>query len=237
MTHGSVGTDFRRWFEGSKVVDLNGGPLVVYRGEHGRSNQSAGFHSRLGSLTFGDRQTAAHYAQHPNHVGDTPIQPRIYAAYVAVKNPFLNEPHDPFVELSMIEAALGYRAATRIAVKFEHWVMRTSPWTAGEIQSPSVRSFLASKPDGLARLYFQAFPYFDDVEEVARLKEAGFDGAICGGAGANAGEMEVRVFDASSIWMLDPNRPQSEIRHSTASPRPPIHLLNNRSSEHAARSG
>lgn len=83
--------------------------------------------------------------------------------------------------------------------------MRTAPWTNGEIDALSVEEFLEAEPDGLARLYLEAYPLFDDVEEVAHMKAAGFDGAIYGGMGFNACEIEFRVFDRTSVWKVTTN--------------------------------
>jgi hypothetical protein len=129
------------------------------------------------------------------------VHPRVLAAYLAIRNPVVNQPTDPFIELADLEAALGRDDAARIARKFAAWVMRTSAWMHGNIRASSVEEFLSADPEGLSRLYMQAFPIFDDVEEVARMKDAGFDGAIYAGAGANAGEIEYRLFDATSARM------------------------------------
>lgn len=76
--------------------------------------------------------------------------------------------------------------------------MQTSPWMSGEIRASSVDEYLDANPNGLACLYLQAYPIFDDFDEVARMKAAGFDGAVYGGMGANAGETEFRLFDPAS---------------------------------------
>jgi len=67
---------FFRWFEGSKVVNKDGTPLPVYRGEYGPlptlkelfgcattnvCTQYALFLTRLGSLSFGSARAASLY--------------------------------------------------------------------------------------------------------------------------------------------------------------------------------
>ena len=47
-----------------------------------------------------------------------------------------------------------------------------------------------------------AFPLFDDPKVIDALKEAGFDGAIYGGVGENALEVEYRVFDKGQIVIV-----------------------------------
>jgi len=190
---------FWHWFDDSVVVDLHGRPVLVYRGEYGAPDSAPVLSTRLGSLSFGDRETAFGYARHPNKSGDVRTYPRVHAAYLAIGNPVVNQPDDPFIELTTLEAVLGRNNATRIAKKLATWIMQTSPWVNGEIRANSVEEFLDTHPDGLARLYVQAFPLLDDPEEVAHMKAAGFDGAIHGGAGLNAGGVEYRVFDPDSV--------------------------------------
>lgn len=191
---------FWNWFDGSEAIDLHGRPLVVYRGEYGAPDSVPVLATRLGSLSFGDRETALSYAHHPNRSGDVPAYPRVHVAYLTIRKPVVNQPDDPFIELTTLEAVFGPDNAVRIARKFARWIMQTSPWVGGEIRAQSVEELLDVDPVALARLYLQAFPLFDDADEVARMKAAGFDGAIYGGAGLNAGEIEYRVFDAGSVW-------------------------------------
>lgn len=190
---------FWDWFDDFVVIDRHGRPVVVYRGEYGAPDLAPFLSTRLGSLSFGDRETALGYARHPNRLGEIPTYPRVHAAYLAIGNPVVNQPDDPFIELTTLEAVLGRNNAERIAKKLATWIMQTSPWVNGEIRAKSVEEFLDTHPDALAHLYVQAFPLFDDPEEVAHMKAAGFDGAIYGGAGLNAGAVEYRVFDADSV--------------------------------------
>lgn len=195
---------FWNWFGGAVTIDPQGRPMVVYRGEYGPPDSVRVLSTRLGSLSFGDRETAHRYAHYPNRSEDLSAYPRIHAVYVAIRRPVVNQPDDPFIDLTTIEAALGRQSAERIAKKFSAWLKQTSPWRSCEISAASVEEFLEGDPDGLACLYVQAFPLFDDPEEVADMKAAGFDGAIYGGMGFNAGEIEFRVFDAASVREVAP---------------------------------
>jgi hypothetical protein len=197
---------FWDWFKGSIALDPLGRPLVVYRGEHGDPETAPDFSTRLGSLSFGDFETARCYAEYPNRREDEPVCPRILLTYLVLRRPVLNRPDDPFIDLTVVETALGRRHAERIAEKFEWSVMRTSPWMEGEIDADSIKEFLESDPNGLSRLYFEAYRLFDDPEEVAHLQAAGFDGAIYGGIGFNALETEFRVFDKAAVWKVSTNR-------------------------------
>lgn len=59
--------DFWLWFGDSVAIDKGGRPIVAYRGEYGQPDSLAGFNTRLGSLSFGDRETA--YRLHITRTG------------------------------------------------------------------------------------------------------------------------------------------------------------------------
>jgi hypothetical protein len=211
---------FKKWFGNSKVVDENGAPLVVYRGEHGKaegrtassvpttgsepSREEIGyghqFHGRLGSLSFGSQEVASTYATYPNNRGDEVHSPRVYPVYLRIENPIINDQTDPFIELGRIRDALGEKEARRIALKFAGRIEHTGNWIEDLSQQyDSVAEMLDKDPDALRKLYFDAFPYLDDAAEVAKLKAAGYDGAIHGGNGESALEPEYKVFSESQV--------------------------------------
>ena len=180
------------------LLDDHGLPLLVYRGEHSQKPDGAVFHSRGNSLTFGSLAAAELYSTRPNHVDDaSAISPRIIPAHLRMSNPISVTPDDPFIELGLLAEKLGFEEATRIAVKFSDCVQNTGMWEDEYSASfANVATLLASKPEALSTLYFNAYEYLDDADEVDRLKEAGFDGAIHMGNGATHAEVEYRVFDA-----------------------------------------
>jgi len=116
---------FWDWFDDFVVIDRHGRPVVVYRGEYGAPDLAPFLSTRLGSLSFGDRETALGYARHPNRLGEIPRYPRVHAAYLAIGNPVVNQPDDPFIELTTLEAVLGRNNAERIAKKLAPWIMQT----------------------------------------------------------------------------------------------------------------
>ncbi len=209
---------FRDWFGDSKVVDTDGKPLVVYRGEHGISDEQ--IQSRRGSISFGNKEAADLYAKNPNDRGDKAAAPRVIPAYLRIENPIVNDSSDPFIDLATIERALGRDEAVRIARKFAGDIVHTNNWEEGFAeQYDSVGSMLDAEPDRVGELYFDVFRLLDDASEVAKLKAAGFDGAIHGGNGETALETEYRVFDRSQIksaignsGAFDPNNP--DIRYA-----------------------
>lgn len=215
---------FLRWFGDSKVVDADGKPLRVYRGEHGKIEAKSGrtapsvpttgvkplreeigygdFQSRIGSLTFSDRSDAASlYAEQPNDRGLDEIagRPRVIPAYLKIENPIINSPGEPFIDGRDLAKALGANAAIRLFTKHAYWVENTQNWE--EINEgykyDGVGSYLAQNPKGINDLYMDAYPLLDDPEAVSALKAAGYDGAIHGGNGDTADSTEYRVFDES----------------------------------------
>jgi ribosomal protein S18 acetylase RimI-like enzyme len=70
--------EFKRWFGDSKVVDADGQPLIVYRGQHGETD--AQIQSRLGSISFGSEPAAQLYSRSPNDSRDTAVAPRVIPA-------------------------------------------------------------------------------------------------------------------------------------------------------------
>jgi hypothetical protein len=207
--------NFRKWFEGSCVVDDTGLPRLVYRGEHGADlpgrhyNGSPHFQSRVGALSFGCLEDANLYATEPNHRHDNIDAPRVYPAYLRIVRPFQvnDNPADPFLELRYVKAQLGLPEALRIARKFAGHVENTNQWqefmqplvATEENPEPTVQAFLDAMPDRVGELYFDAYPFFDDPEEVARLRALGFDGCVHGGNGAGAFNVEYKVFDAAAV--------------------------------------
>jgi hypothetical protein len=193
--------EFLAWFGNSCVVDANGAPLLVFRGEHGRREGSA-FQSRLGAISFADVESAAIYARRPNDRSELPRDSRVMPAYLRIERPFMLEPDDPYLELSTIVDALGQTEARRIAIKFEAWIRQTDNWDriqVGAGSEISVSDFIDRYPHRLTKLYFLAYPLLDDPEETAKLRAAGFDGAVHAGNAVTAGKPEFKVFGPESI--------------------------------------
>lgn len=191
---------FKRWFGNSVVVNSKGEPLVVYRGEHG-ADTSLEVQTNIGSYTFtDDPRVASFYAQDPNDSRMRAELPRVTPAYLRIENPIFNNTDDPFVELSWLEEKFGRDEAVRIARKFADNIEYTGNWMedlANEFDS--VDEMMDAAPERVGDLYFDAFRYLDDQEEMAKAKAAGFDGAVHIGNGESASAIEYRVFDRSQI--------------------------------------
>ena len=185
------------------VKDKQGAPLKVYRGEHSPLDTSdTGVKTLLGSLSFGDAQTASTYACEPNNSTHTADSPRIYGAYLIMNNPFFNDGGDPFIDFSHVEARLGKQLADHFFLKHAASAENTNNWQE-EIDPDnewgSIAEFHKHHPERMNELYMELYYLLDDPEFVNILKEKGFDGAIYSGSGANGGEDEFRVFDKTSI--------------------------------------
>lgn len=183
----------------SVVRDAEGQPIRVYRGEHG---QGAGQPTtRLGSISFSsDPDVASTYAMYPNDHRDTPQNPLIIPAYLDITNPFLNDPDDPFMDLSKLKAVLSPEDFDYVVNAYSDHIMNTSNWD--EDFSPYYShptEAIADDPANIDKLYLDAYPILDDFRVINALKQVGFDGAIYGGSGESAMTPEYRVFDAKQI--------------------------------------
>lgn len=83
--------NFKRWFEGSKVVDRNGKPLVVYHGTHGDFSEFK-VNAALGGIFFSpDPKEAAEFAYAnganilPVYLSAKNVYPKIVRSYDEVK--------------------------------------------------------------------------------------------------------------------------------------------------------
>jgi hypothetical protein len=155
----------------------------------------------------------------PNDHGDVVEEPRVVPAYLDIQNPVMNDPSDPFIGLAVIEAALGRDQAVRIAHKFASHITDTGFWyetVRPELEIYDVATFLDRFPERLDELYFQAFIYLNDADEVAILGKAGFDGAIHCGFGDNGTEVEYKVFNEGQIAAAAPWLTPDEARQFAA---------------------
>lgn len=173
-------------------------PIVVYRGEHGGSDDAV--HTRTRTISFGSATAASTYATEPNNPDDTPVAPRVMAAYLSIRNPVVNDRDDQFIDMSTIAAKLGREKAELIARRLAGHIEHTCNWLDNfSSQYESAGQLLDAEPERLSELYLDAYPVFDDDEIVAWLVEAGYDGAIHSGNGETALEVEYKVFDRSQI--------------------------------------
>jgi len=200
--------DFQKFIEGSKVVDKNGAPLRVFRGEHGEVTGSVT--TLLPSITFTDQPAEASlYAQDPNQYGLDPEAPRVSPAYLSIKNPIMNDPYDPFINYSALIDALGLEKTIEIARRnnLRHDVRESQAWEDNFYGDyDSLQDLLRRDPERLGELYTFAYMVLDDPGAVEALTEAGYDGAIHGGFGDTVSadpdtpaSVEYRVFDESQI--------------------------------------
>jgi predicted RNA methylase len=227
--------EFKRWFgdwendpeNASKVVDENGKPLVVYRGEHGKVRTkvrtthlvpttdekslleeigdvpSSLIQTALGSVSFvNNPETAATYAESPNNreLSKTAEQPRVIPAYLSIRNPVIQNLDDPFVEMGDIVKAIGIDKAIKIAIKHSYQIELTNNWDENFSEKySSVEELLRKSPKRIKELYLDAYFVFDDIDAVRYFKDAGYDGAIHMGNGESMDDIEYKVFSTTQI--------------------------------------
>lgn len=189
------------FLRGSKVVDVFGDPLIVYRGEHGAPDNRTRFQSRMGSISFGSEAAARFYSCRPNRISDIVVEPRVISAFLSIQRPVMNRACDPFIEFREIELVLGFDKAREMALRMSPHIENTNNWIdrLGR-EYETVSAFLLSGISSLEKLYVDAYPVFDDVQFVHWFRSAGFDGAIHGGTGVTAGETEFKIFSASQAY-------------------------------------
>lgn len=186
------------------VVDAQGNPLRVFRGEHGA--ETGPLQCRLGSISFGSLEAARCYASTPNNSRDSPIAPRIIEAHLTIRRPVINQPNDPFMEMSDIIQAVGVEKATRIALGLAEYIEDTDHWGRTYADDfTGVRDLLSQRPDALSDLYLLAYRVLDQSEYVSWFSDAGFDGAIHAGSAVTACEAEYKVFSPDQVTILDVN--------------------------------
>ncbi|MDP3691537.1 hypothetical protein [Bradyrhizobium sp.] len=192
---------FHDWFGNSHAINPDGTPAVLYRGEHGTPPDDKQFHARLNSLSFCDDAAAAStYAMRPNVHKDVAQAPRVSPVHLRIEKPIIHNRQDPFIDLALIEKELGLAEAMRIARKFASGIEYTGNWEENYADKyASVADLLKRSPQDLKKLYFDAFRYLDDPNEVALLQKKGYDGAIHVGNGETSTSIEYRVFNPSQV--------------------------------------
>jgi len=87
--------DFKRWFNGSKIVDDGGKPLVVYHGTEAKFNN---FDPDKRQTRFGSKTGRGYYFTESKKYAEG-IGPIIKKAYLSVKNPLFFTKYSEFYEL------------------------------------------------------------------------------------------------------------------------------------------
>lgn len=179
--------------------------VYAYRGEYGELDPTL-LHTRQASIYFStDPNHASHYASFPNCYNDVAHAPRVYPVQLEINHPFVNDGSEAYLELSYVAERLGLSEAFRIARKFSDWIKHTNHWV-DHVDPDNVYSNAADVLDvnaaALKDLYFNIYPFLADADEVQRLKQLGYDGAIHGGNGQTAGSTECCIFDRSQATSI-----------------------------------
>lgn len=212
---------FQQWLDGSHVVEADGSPRVVYRGEHGET-ETGELQTQLGTYTFSSPEVASVYAVSPNS-HSVAAAPRVIPAYLAIRNPVFDLRDDPFVELSEVERKLGRDVAEQAVIRAGlRGVVNTSNWEENfaALYGSDVERFLREEPAALSQVYMDAYVLLDDPEFVAAARAGGYDGAIHLGNGESALELEYRVFDREQIRSVFDGDLRASVPLSAAGRRP-----------------
>lgn len=180
------------------VKDDWGNPKIVYRGEWGvPEGYQSKIQTKIPTITFASFKTARIYAS--GKQGDN----RVMAAFLDIRNPFINNPDDPFIDISHITSKLGTDLddAVRLARKFELALHNTNGmWEViDKYKVETLDELLLLHPQAAYELYIDSYHFFDDQEEVVRVRAMGYDGAIHCGNGSSSDEPEYKVFSESQI--------------------------------------
>lgn len=172
--------------------------VLVYRGQYGKSPD---IETRLGSFSFSSKEVASHYALHANAGDGRVCFPKVFPVWITIRQPIQCTPGDAFLELDHYTNCVGLENAIRLATKYRTWIQRTDTWSsiAERYGVLDVIDYISLDKENVKNLIVQLYPVLDDLEEIAVLKQFGYDGAIYAGSGVSAGELEYRVFDSSQF--------------------------------------
>lgn len=179
----------------------DGKPLRLYRGECAHPNHETP-KSYLRALYFGNVDVANVYANPNKNSGDY-YTSRVYPVHLILERPFINQPLDPYLELSHVRNELGLSEARRIALRFASFIEETDQWRVRlnpDNKYKGVADYL-NQGGSLDKLYFQAYQFFKSFMEINRLRRSGYDGAIHRGSGVgSAHEVEYCVFSRAQVY-------------------------------------
>lgn len=179
--------------------------ITAYRGEHGKPNAER-LQTRLGAISFGSVEAAKLYAQHPNNRADEVFESRVIKAELIITNPVMNNPHDPFIDLSIIADAIGLEKAKTIAIELKDHIFNTDNWgdLAEEYECETIDELFVKMGAraALEAIYIDAYPVFDENKYVQWFRDAGYDGLVQGGNGATACEPEYKIFSPEQARIL-----------------------------------
>lgn len=174
--------------------------ILVFRGQYCKSWDIVSDHV---SVSFSSYEVAKKYALNPNNRNRFKMESKIFEAELTISKPFI-ESEDCFLELTEVIEKLGIEEAKRISVKFSQYIELTDNWNENFKQDYfRVSELVRLHPEKMKELYFLAWSFFDDDEEVQKLKDLGYDGCSYIGSGVGREEREYRVFDLKQVNILD----------------------------------
>lgn len=186
------------------VIDSNGQPLKVYRGEHGRHTDY--IQTELPTISFGCREIAVEYARNPNRPYHQVECSRLIEAYVNITNPVFNNPRDSYIDYDDLVEIVGISNANMLFCRFAEVVMVTDSWQYmcedSERSWPGVEEVVGNRLDLMSKLCMQIYPLLDDPSFIKLVASLGYDGAVHMGSGVGNAKTEYRVFDEGQIFIM-----------------------------------
>lgn len=192
----------------SCICDENGRPIVAYRGEHIKNEGDAhiAIRTRLGSVSFGSFETAQTYSKEPNNrlLDGCAENPVVISAYICADSVFHRSEDDPFFDIHKLKDVFGFSECMKLAIEMQDCIMNTNNWDENfSSEYISVEHLLNDRPELIESLYLDAYKIFDSHEICEKLSTYGFNGAIHGGNGESALEVEYKIFGSGYAVSID----------------------------------
>jgi hypothetical protein len=183
----------------SALLNENGEPLPVFRGEHGPDASNPFDSTRLPTPTFTNQpDIAGVYAMAPNNQHDSGEAARLLACFLRMDQPLvISESGDPFTEMHHLFPLRDALGVERFEALAQHLHRTYGLRYDGEaIEQPAeIVPYLAN----FSSFYVDSYRVADDPMVTQMAQEAGFDGLSYWGATKTEPALEFRPFTPTQI--------------------------------------
>ena len=196
---------FKNWFNGSKVVDSNGKPLVMYHGWQSLDMDDKGINDYFPLTHFGTIK-AANKRIKDKYSNSNYSNYAVYPVYLSIKNP-----------LRIVDSKNTGHAVSDIAIylafgSFDYRPNRLYPRVDDDDVFNS--DFVRNKKYGKISIeeYNEIIRGDEDVLTLVNiLKKNGYDGMVYKNRVEHRGSESWVIFDNSQIWPLYKSIPESKL--------------------------
>lgn len=178
---------------------------IVFRGEHGHYIPGQPLSTKIGSISFGSKETARSYALKPNITSDTPVHPRIIEAEIEINKPVFRNEDDPFIDLFLLRPIIGDARLLEMASELEDHLRNTDNFLSllEDNECDDLNDLIEKCGESiLDDLYIDAYTILDSTKYVTWFAEAGYDGAIHRGNGETMDDIEYKIFNPDQATIL-----------------------------------